>query len=253
MVLDNPQSKLFLFLSGLFISSILLAELIGVKLFSLEETLGFTKFAFTILGEKDLSLTLSVGVLVWPIIFILTDIINDYYGFKAIKFLTIISVIHIAIVFVLIFFAIKVSPDNDWWNTSQKENGILNMSIAFNAVFGQGLNIIIASIIAFLIGQIIDAFVFKKIKQKTGNKFIWARATTSTLISQFIDSIIVTIVAFYALSNMPLNKAIALAITAYFYKFIVALLSTPLLYFIHFLIEKYLGKELALKMKSNLN
>ncbi len=247
----NLTTKLFVFLSGMFISCIVVAEIIGGKLFSLEETLKITKFSFSFLGEKNLSLTLSVGVLPWPIVFILTDIINDYYGIKAVRFLTYVSVVLISLSFLLISLSVNVSPDLSWWTYSQTQKGVPNMNLAFIAVFGQSLNIIFASIIAFLIGQLIDSLIFKKIKQQTGDKYIWLRATISTLGSQFIDSIAVTLIAFYVLSTMSFSMALALAFTAYIYKFIVALLCTPLLYVVHFLIETYLGKETATQMRKN--
>lgn len=247
-ILSKPQ-KLLLILSGFFISSIIVSELIGVKLFSLEDSLGIDKCSFSILGQDNLSLVLSVGVLPWPIIFILTDIINDYYGFKTVKFISIASVFFILMAFILLSFAINASPDAAWWQTSKTEMGISDMNVAFNAVFGQGRNIIIASVIAFLIGQLADALVFRKIKKFTKGKYIGLRATLSTLISQLLDSLLVTLIAFFVLSNMPFALALALALTAYIYKFIIAILSTPILYVVHFIIEKYLGKEKAYAMR----
>ena len=251
MIQLTPPIKLFVFLCGLFISSIVVAELIGGKLFSLEESLGLSKLNFSFLGQENLSLTLSVGVLPWPIVFIITDIINDYYGFKAVRFVTLISTMFISIAFLLVSFAIHTSPDTSWWLYSQTQHGVSNMNDAFKVIFGQSTNIIFASIIAFLIGQLTDALIFKKIKQKTGEKYIWLRATTSTLFSQFIDSIVVTLVAFYLLSTMSFAMALALACTAYLYKFIIALFSTPILYLVHFFVEKYLGEKTAMEMRKN--
>lgn len=247
-ILTKPQ-KLLVLLSGLFVSSIIVAELIGVKLFSLEDSLGIDKFSFSILGTDNLSLVLSVGVLPWPVIFILTDVINDYYGFKTVKFISIASVFFILLAFILLSIAINVSPDAIWWQSSKATSGISDMNLAFKVIFDQGRNIIFASIVAFLIGQLADALIFRQIKKITKDKYIGLRATVSTLVSQLIDSLLVTLIAFYLLSDMPFQLALALALTAYVYKFFVAVLSTPLLYVVHFLIEKYLGKELAVAMR----
>lgn len=247
-VLTKPQ-KLLIILSGLFVSSIIVAELIGVKLFSLEDSLGIEKFSFSIFGTDNLSLVLSVGVLPWPVIFILTDVINDYYGFKTVKFISIASVFFILLAFVVLSIAINASPDTVWWQTSKSSIGIPDMNLAFKTIFDQGRNIIFASIIAFLIGQLADALIFRQIKKITKDKYIGLRATVSTLASQLIDSLLVTLIAFYLLADMPFQMALALALAAYIYKFIVAVLSTPLLYVVHFFIEKYLGKELAVALR----
>ncbi len=242
--------KLLVFLSGLFVACIVTAELIGVKLFSLEDTLAISRFNFSFFGENNLSLNLSVGVLPWPIIFILTDVINDYFGLKTVRFISIIAVIFIVIVYAILFLALHTSPETSWWLHSQQKINVPDMQSAFSAIFGQGMNIIFASVIAFFIGQLVDGFLFQFLKRKTGDKWIGLRATGSTLVSQFIDSICVTIIAFHFLSTMSFPMALALACTAYVYKFAVAILSTPLLYLVHFIIEKYLGKENAKQMRA---
>src|SRR5690606_9577392 len=98
--------------------------------------------------------------------------------------------------FLMIFAAIQTEP-NSWWIGSKQEAGIENMDTAYNAVFGQGMGIIIASMTAFLIGQLVDVLVFHRIKKITGEKKIWLRATGSTIVSQLIDSFIVLLIAFY--------------------------------------------------------
>ena len=80
--------RLFVVLAGFFVANALIAEMIGVKLFQLETALGFDKADFSLLGQHHLSFVLSVGVLPWPIVFIMTDVINDYYGVRGVRFLT---------------------------------------------------------------------------------------------------------------------------------------------------------------------
>jgi uncharacterized integral membrane protein (TIGR00697 family) len=219
--------------------------MIGVKIFSLEDTLGIEKADFTLLNAEHLSFSLSVGVLPWPVIFVMTDIINEYYGVKGVRFLSVLTAGLITFAFIVFYFAIHTSPDTTYWITSYSSSGVPDMQ----AIFGQGMNIIVGSLTAFLLGQIADAFIFRKIKFLTGEKKIWMRATLSTLVSQLIDSFIVTYIAFYVFRGVSFGQCTAWAITAYSYKFVIAILFTPVVYLIHWMAEKYLGRELALKMK----
>lgn len=123
------------------------------------------------------------------------------------------------------------------------------MQAAFRAIFGQGMNIIVGSLSAFLLGQLVDSLVFRRIKKFTGERAIWARATMSTVVSQLIDSVVVTYVAFTLFRGVPVGQTMAWALTAYAYKFCIAVLMTPLIYLIHWLVEKFLGQETAREMK----
>lgn len=244
--MDSKKSKLFLILGGVFIANALLAELIGGKIFSLEKSLGFTPAGIYIFGNH-LPFNLTAGVLLWPVVFILTDIINEYFGKKGVRFLSYFAVALISYAFVMIYFSIGLQPA-DFYITSQAKNGIPNMNSAFQYVFGQGLWIIAGSIVAFLIGQIADVTVFQWIKRITGEKKLWLRATGSTLVSQLIDSFIVLFIAFYLSGVMTLKLVIGIGIVNYLYKFVVAVVLTPLLYVIHNRIDRYLGDDLAQEM-----
>ncbi len=248
--LNDKSVKLFILLAGLFVSNALIAEMIGGKIFSLESTLGFDPVLFSLFGENNLSFNLTAGVLLWPIVFIMTDIINEYYGMKGVRFLSYLTVILISFAFIATYSAIKLSPA-DWWKTVNVEKGIPDMQLAFSQIFGQGLWIIFGSIIAFLFGQLLDVFIFHKIKKITGEKNIWLRATGSTLISQFIDSFVVIFIAFKIGQGWPFPKVMAIALVGYSYKFLMAIAMTPLLYVVHWLIEKYIGKEKAIELKLN--
>lgn len=248
-ILKDKPTRLFLILGGFFIANAIIAEIIGVKIFSLEDTLGIEKANFSLFGTHNLSFSLTVGVLPWPIVFVMTDIVNEYYGVKGVRFLTLLTTALILFAFVVFFFAIRMSPDTNYWLGSYKEEGVPDMQAAFKGIFGQGMNIIVGSISAFLLGQLIDSQVFRRIKKWTGEKNIWARATISTLVSQFIDSIVVTYVAFTLFRGVPVGQTMAWAFTAYAYKFMIALLMTPVIYIIHWGVEKYLGKNTAAEMK----
>jgi uncharacterized integral membrane protein (TIGR00697 family) len=254
-IIKNKPTRLFIILGGFFITNALVAEFIGVKIFSLEETFSWKPANIKLFGDVY-SFNLTCGVLLWPVVFIMTDIINEYYGLKGVRFLSWMTVILIAYAFLMIFGAINTSP-NSWWVTSKQDIGIESMDVAYNGIFGQGLGIVIASMTAFLLGQLVDVFVFHKIKKVTGEKKIWLRATGSTLISQLIDSFVVLIIAFYFYpkyvpnqgSPWPFNQIIAICIVNYIYKFIMAIILTPVIYLIHGWIERYLGHELAAEMK----
>lgn len=247
----NKKFILFLVLGGFFVANTLIAEFVGVKIFSLEATLGINPVRLSILGIDDLSFNLTAGVLLWPVVFLMTDIINEYYGKRGVRFLSYLAVGLVFYAFIMVYGVMKLSP-NGWWDT---ESGMLqapfipNMHEAFNAVFGQGLWIIIGSMIAFLVGQIADVYVFQRIKKWTGESAVWLRATGSTLVSQLIDSYVVLIVAFYIGADWELSRVLAIGTMNYIYKFGVAIFLTPLIYLGHYIIDNYLGAELAENMK----
>lgn len=240
------ENKLFLVLACFFVSNAILAEFIGVKIFSVEESLGFQKFDINLFGVNGLSFNMSAGVLNWPLVFIMTDIINEYYGVKGVKFLSYLAAIIISFAFLMVGFAMWLQPSDFW--VQQTINGeSLNMSNAFQGIFGQGMWIIVGSITAFLIGQIADVGIFHKIKKHTGEKKLWLRATGSTVVSQFIDSFVVIFIAFYLNPqyNWSWQMVAAIGLVNYSYKFVVALLMTPILYLVHAVIDQFLGKELS--------
>ncbi|MEM0991792.1 MAG: queuosine precursor transporter [Bacteroidota bacterium] len=256
----DKSSVLFLILGGFFITNALIAEFMGVKIFSLERTLGQTPINFTFLGESGLAFNLSAGVLLWPVVFILTDIINEYFGRSGVRFLTYLTLGLIGYAFVMYYMAINLPPA-DFWTTAHlsgiedstqqaavKEK-VGDYDYAFRLVFGQGLWIIIASMTAFLIGQIIDVTVFHRIKRWTGEKNVWLRATGSTLISQFIDTFTVLFIAFYLGASWSFPTVMAICIFQYSYKFLVAVLMTPVIYLAHYIIDRYLGETVAARMK----
>lgn len=255
-ILKDKSARLFLVLAGFFVANALIAEIIGVKIFSLEKTFGFEPLQLRVLGN-DLSFNLTAGVLLWPVVFILTDIINEYYGQQGVRFLSWMTAGLIAFAFLLFTGAIWLSPA-DFFITGKQGSGVPNMQLAYQSVLGQGSFIIIGSLTAFLVGQLVDVLVFHRIKKWTGEKYIWLRATGSTLVSQFLDSFVVLFIAFYVGTRVsqqandfvwPFSLFVAVGFVNYVYKFVVALLMTPVIYLVHGLIESYLGKEKADLMK----
>lgn len=247
-ILKSKATKLFLGMSAFFVANALIAECIGGKIFSLESTLGFKPSNFTLFGEGGLSFSLTCGVLLWPLEFIMTDIVNEYYGPKAVKRISWTAVALITYAFLMFYLAMKATPPA-WWIGSKTDAGIPNMQLAFAGIFGQGMWIIAGSIAAFLVSQIIDVTVFHWIKKKTGAKKIWLRATGSTLVSQLVDSFIVLFIAFKLGNNWSWQKVMAICMVNYTYKFIMAIVLTPLIYAAEKIIDNYLGHETAHKMK----
>lgn len=258
--LADKRIRLFLFLGGFFIANALIAEFIGVKIFSLEATLGMEPFKFNFFGEQNLGFNLTAGVLLWPVVFVMTDVINEYFGKRGVQFLSYLAVGLISYAFIMFFIGIGLEPAG-FWPTSHIDPGLSegaqneirnkvgDYDFAFGLVFGQGLWIIIGSLVAFLIGQTIDVRVFHRIKKITGEGKIWLRATGSTLVSQFIDSFVVLFIAFYIGANWSLGLVLAIGMVNYIYKFCMAVLLTPVIYGAHAIIDNYLGEELATKLK----
>lgn len=244
----RKRTLLFVILACVFITNVLIAEFIGTKIFSLEATLGLNPANWNLLGIGTFSFNLTAGVLIWPVVFIMTDIINEYFGRKGVRTITFITAILLVYTFTVVYLAIKLVP-SDSWITRQIGGESFNMDNAFNQVFGLGLWIIGASLIAFLLSQLIDAALFHWIKLRTGEKRVWLRATGSTFISQIFDSFVVLFIAFYISGQLGLKAVIALSIMSYIYKVSLAVVLTPLIYLAHYLIDGYLGKENAELLK----
>ena len=238
----SRKQKLFIFLFGIFLTNAIIAEIIGVKIVSIEKSLGFSPLHLPTTWGTFWDLNQTAGALNWPIVFIVSDIINDYFGKRDVRFISFTTAGFIAYSFIIIYVATLLVPADFWLDTNR---GDLNFNIndAFSRIFRQGLGIISGSLIAFLVSQIVDALIFERIKAKTGGKMIWLRATGSTLISQLIDSFLVIGVAFYLFGNWSLAQWFNVSLNNYLYKFFVAILFTPVLYVAHYYIEAYLNKE----------
>ena len=215
MDFKNRKDLVFIILAGFFVTNAIVAELIGGKLIQF-----FGLF------------TQSLGIILWPIVFILTDLINEHFGKQGVRKLTFITVGLIIYTFILVTIglnikAVNFSPVND-------EN--------FKIVFGQSQWIMVGSIIAFLLSQLVDVSVFWLLRAKTGNKYIWLRATGSTVVSQLIDTFVVQFIAFVLPGKWAFNEFFKNACWGYSFKLLVALCLIPLIYVGHFAIKKFMGK-----------
>lgn len=253
-LVETKKTNLFIVLSGIFLTNALIAELIGVKIFSLEDSLGVPRAQLHLLDDFVLDFNLSAGVVLWPVVFITTDIINEYYGKNGVRKISFLTAGFIAYAFVVISITTELSPADFWLdvNGQDDQGNAFDIDFAFNRVYQQGLGIIVGSLCAFLLGQLLDVFVFQKLRRITGSNQIWLRATGSTLVSQLIDSYLVLFIAFYLLSpaniRWSIPQVISVGIVNYSYKFIIAIALTPLLYVAHYIIDRYLGQELSKSM-----
>jgi len=220
MFFQSKKDYVFLLLAGFFITNAVVGELIGGKLIQLGP------------------FTMSIGIIPWPIVFLTTDLLNEYYGKKGVRRLTLLTVGLIIYTFIVILASslIKSSP------VSPVSDEI------FKIVFGQSMWIIVGSITAFLISQLLDVFVFWLLRSRTGHKHIWLRSTGSTVVSQLIDSFIITGIAFWLPGMLSFTEFVNLALTGYVVKLAIAVLLTPLIYAVHGIIDRYLGDEESKKL-----
>ena len=213
---QSKKDTVYVVLAGIFITNAVVAELIGGKLIHVGSAL------------------MSIGILPWPIVFVTTDLINDYFGEKGVRKLSLITASLIAYTFVILYLAMRI-PAVDGKN--------LVTDAQFKGVFGQSMWIIVGSIIAFMVSQLIDVTIFHFVKNRTGNKMIWLRSTGSTVISQLFDSFIVLGIAFWMTGKMDTPTFIVSAFTGYGVKLAIAVLMTPLIYLGHYMIRNYIAKD----------
>ena len=245
---QRKANRLFVILGAFFVCNALVAEFIGVKVFSLEPTFGWQPFHWKLFGMEG-PLMYTAGNLLWPVVFILTDILNEYFGKRGVRFLSYLAVILISYAFLMVFLAIQLAPA-DFWIGSAADKGVPDMQAAYRNVFGQSLWIIVGSIVAFLIGQLLDVVIFQKIRRITGEKRIYLRATVSTMASQLIDSFIVLYIAFViGPQAWSISRWLTIGTQNYIYKVAAAILLIPGLYLAHHLIDSFLGEKEAARLK----
>ncbi len=223
----TAKERLLLMLIGFFITNAVVAELISNKLIDIPAFAGMGPF------------TVIIGILPWPIVFLVTDTMNEFYGKAIVKRVSYITCVLIAYAFLIVTLAMLVPA-----NTSITPSTATDAE--FNKVFGQSRWVIVGSIMAFLISQILDVYIFTWIKEKTNGKFIWLRATFSTLISQLIDSYTVLFIGFYLpdkSGQFTLGKFLSIGFNNYSFKIIIAIALIPAIYLLHGVIKRYLKKE----------
>ncbi len=214
----DTRQRLFLYLSGVFLTALLIGDTIGSKLFTVTVPLGFT----------DIRATLSAGAIWFPITFLLTDVINEFYGQKGARTVTFLGFWMALVAFIVIFVARKI-PAAPFSPIPQA---------MFDQVFGGANRLFVASIIAYLMGQMLDIAIFQALKRRTQHRYIWLRSTGSTLVSQLVDTIVVGYVAFGGVvPGDELRRSIA---SVYVVKVLLAIGMTPIIYALHAFIARAL-------------
>jgi queuosine precursor transporter len=221
----DARMGLFVTMVAVFVTCIVGGNLIGGKL---------TAFTDPIFGREW---SFSTGELAFPMTFILTDIINEFYGRKVARMVTLIAFTMVGITLAFVAWA-DAMP---WWGEQLSwPQGV--KPTHWETVFSQSMWIQVASMIAFIIGNLLDISVFFLLKRATGNRFLWLRATGSTAVSQLIDTFVILWIAF----DFPSTEAyLSVVFGSYAVKLFAAVLVTPIIYAIHAFIERVFHLEPA--------
>jgi uncharacterized integral membrane protein (TIGR00697 family) len=220
------QQQVYLWLTVLFVSSLLVADVLGVKLFRIP--LGFSFSLPWQDGEID-AIQHTCGMLTFPVTFLLTDLLNEYYGKAAARRVVWIGFAAGGFAFLCINIALAMPHWDVPFNVSKQ---------AFADVFSSARVMYVASLAAYLVGSMADIWMFGWLKRLTGGRMVWLRATGSTVASQMIDSLVVTWLAFSVGRTlvegggepMPMGEVLKAAATGYLLKFVIALCLTPVIY-----------------------
>ena len=231
-VLTRAQ-KVYVVCAAVFLTALVIAEATAGKFFTAFDL----PFTLRVLGVEFESVVMTAGVIAFPVTFVVTDVMNEYFGKAGIRFVTYVGLGCVVFAFGLLQVALAVptapnSPVPD---------------AAFAAVFGTTTRVIVGSLVAYLVGQLVDIALFHRLRQLTGGRHLWLRATGSTLGSQFIDTFVVLAVAFAG--QLALGEIVAITLFNYGYKVLIAVGITPLVYVGHALIDRYLGHEMAEAME----
>jgi queuosine precursor transporter len=231
----DARLNLFITLVAVFMTCLIVGDMIGGKLTS-----------FELFGREWV---FSVGQLAFPVTFILTDILNEFYGRKVVRRITFLAFFMVGLTFSIIYIASSLpwapfTLDPSWSGVGPKEFGV---------VFTQATQIQIASMLAFLIGNLTDISVFFLIKKATGNRMLWLRATGSTAVSQLIDTIVISGIIWFGISirigwppvivapKVTFETYVTIVLTSYLIKLAAAIVVTPIIYGLHEVIEKKYG------------
>lgn len=249
-LLEDRSTRLFMGLAAFFCVNAVLAEFIGVKIFALEDTLGIRALQWNLFGQSG-SMNFTAGTLLWPIVFIMTDTINEYFGRRGVRFISWLAAALIVYGFAFAYIAIHLAPAT-WWVGVAHDQGVPDYQAAFAAVFGQGLWTIWGSLIAFMIGQLIDVSIYHRIRRRTGDRHAWLRATASTAVSQLVDSFVVLYIAFVlGPQHWTISLFMAVGTLNYLYKMLAAIALIPLLYIARAAIRRYLGQARARQLQAS--
>jgi len=224
------SEQTLLILSGFFIASLVLTNLIAGRFFTLE------------IPFLHISWALSSGIIAYPITFLVTDIISEVYGEK--RATTLVLTGFLVSVFTVII--ILISTNLPIWKNSPVDEQ------SYNTVFGLAPGIVFGSMIAYLTAQYVDVQLFEFWRKLTKGKHLWLRNNGSTILSQLIDTSLVVIIALiiyprFTGTSEPItwHSAVQIIVGQYIFKAVIALVDTPLIYIAVDQINKYLKKDIA--------
>lgn len=237
--MTDKKLNIYLILGLFFASVTVTAESIGPKIVDVHQFIPFLKY-LPFFNNRPLNI--SAGVLLWPMVFICTDIVSHYFGKKGVMRISYITAALLIFVFTMYYWASSMPPAQFWVDINAK-NSNFNINTAYSLIFMQSTKIIFGSLVAFVSSQIIDATIYHQLRIITNEKLLWMRALVSTFFSQLIDSYCVITIAFYFMGDWTLNQIAEVGTSQFVLKLLIAILLTPLLYLVHFFIDLYLGDE----------
>lgn len=205
--MDRKQ-RFFIFLTALFVAALVSGDFIGGKFFT---------FA---------GLTFSAGVIPFPLTFVLTDVVHEFYGQEGARRLTYAGLFAAVFVWLVISLALSLPT----------ANGSPVSDEVFRGAFGVSSRLYLASLAAYMVGQLLDISIFQLFRRMTGHRLIWLRATGSTVLSQAVDSLSVSFV--FLVGTRPMHFIVSNAANNYLGKLAMAILLTPLVYAGHALFRR---------------
>lgn len=211
--------KIYLLLAALFITSLVVSNLIFQKFFY------WYPFEFEIFGTKLFEV--SVGILPYPLTFLITDLISEIYGKKRAN-QVVITGIFASVFSLLIIYTSNVVPATSWSPVNDS---------TFTLVFGGTAIAVFASMMAYLLAQFVDINIYHFWKNVTKGKHLWLRNNFSTFSSQFIDTATVLLLL-CAFEKIAWSNFYGLLLSGFIFKVVIAVLDTPFLYLGVYLFRK---------------
>ena len=238
-IVTSREARLFIALTGLFVTNALIAEFVGVKIFALEDTLGLAPFDWRLFGQSG-SLSFTAGVMLWPVVFIMTDVINEHFGVRGVRLISWLAVAFIVYAFLFAYLAIGLAPaaggSGRGGARRARHAGRIRERLRPGAVDDRRLASSPSWSASWSTSPCSSASA-----RPTGERLVWLRATGSTAVSQLIDSFIVLYIAFVlGPQHWPIPLFLAVGTVNYAYKMAMAIALIPLLYLGRRLIRAYL-------------
>ncbi len=211
----STAQKLFVVLAAVFVTCLVLGDVTGGKAFA------------TAVGP------VSVGMILFPVTFLLTDVINDFYGKRGARFVTNVGAGMATLAYFALVITTALPTDVDSYFKADE----------YSKIFGGSSKLFIASIIAYVIGQLLDIHVFLMWKRFTKGKHLWLRATGSTLISQLVDTTTINSIFWGGVADKTWGWIFAKIVREYVIKVVIAIALTPIVYAVHGFVVRWLGLE----------